>query len=93
METSQRISNEYIETESASMLSHHDVESTVGGNAGATDNTGVLGRIARSKVRWGVVTMPAEWHLAFTQNQEVQHLSFGVEEDEVSPSEPGRWYV
>ncbi|KAI0533756.1 hypothetical protein GGR58DRAFT_485453 [Xylaria digitata] len=92
-ETRQRQSSEYTDVESTSMLHNHDPESMLGDNEGVSKNLDVLGRIARSKIRWGVVKMPPEWYTTFTQNDEVEHLSFGVEKDEVSSPEPGRWYA
>ncbi|KAF2969729.1 hypothetical protein GQX73_g3813 [Xylaria multiplex] len=92
-ETRQRQSSEYTDVESTSMLHNHDLESILSDNEGVSKSLDVLGRIARSKIRWGVVKMPPEWYTTFTQNDEVEHLSFGVEKDEVSPPEPGRWYA
>ncbi|KAI0911442.1 hypothetical protein F4823DRAFT_585781 [Ustulina deusta] len=92
-ETQQRQSNEYADMELASMLRNHDTASIEGDNASVASNIGVLGRIARSKIRWGVVKMPPEWYETFVEDDEVGHLSFGVEKDEVLPPEPGRWYV
>ncbi|KAI0868376.1 hypothetical protein GGS24DRAFT_513528 [Hypoxylon argillaceum] len=93
IEITRRQSDEYTEMESTSMLRHHDQESIVGGNADSSDDIDVLGRIARSKIRWGVVQMPPDWYQAFTQDDETGHLSFGVEKDGVSPPEHGRWYA
>ncbi|KAG4220163.1 hypothetical protein PC116_g31358 [Phytophthora cactorum] len=51
-------------------------------------------KLARSKIRWGVVKMPPEWHAKYDNDDApVEHLSFGVEEDEVTPPEPGRLYA
>ncbi|KAK6950743.1 hypothetical protein Daesc_007268 [Daldinia eschscholtzii] len=51
-------------------------------------------KLARSKIRWGVVKMPPEWHAEYDNDDApVEHLSFGVEEDEVTPPEPGRLYA
>ncbi|KAI1455288.1 hypothetical protein F4805DRAFT_468796 [Annulohypoxylon moriforme] len=51
-------------------------------------------KLARSKIRWGVVKMPPEWH-AENDNEagRVDHLSFGVEEDNVQPPEAGECYA
>ncbi|TGJ83976.1 hypothetical protein E0Z10_g4817 [Xylaria hypoxylon] len=91
-EMTQRRSNESTDLESASMPCNHDLESITGDNVGVEHNIDVLGEIARSKIRWGVVKMPPEWYRTFTQDDEIGHLSFGVEKDEVSSPEPGRWY-
>ncbi|KAI8957866.1 hypothetical protein F5Y11DRAFT_352123 [Daldinia sp. FL1419] len=51
-------------------------------------------KIARSKIRWGVVKMPQEWHAEHdNEDGPVGHLSFGVEQDDVTPPEPGRLYA
>ncbi|KAI0137809.1 hypothetical protein F4776DRAFT_670802 [Hypoxylon sp. NC0597] len=51
-------------------------------------------KLARSKIRWGVVKMPPEWHAEYdTDAGPVGHLSFGVEEDDVQPPEPGDLYA
>ncbi|KAI1140191.1 hypothetical protein F5Y05DRAFT_403222 [Hypoxylon sp. FL0543] len=55
---------------------------------------GPFTRLARSKIRWGVVTMPPEWHAEYdSEAGPVGHLSFGVEEDDVRPPEPGELYA
>ncbi|KAI0836750.1 hypothetical protein F5Y06DRAFT_288376 [Hypoxylon sp. FL0890] len=55
---------------------------------------GSFARLARSKIRWGVVKMPPEWHAEYdTVAGPVEHLSFGVEEDDVQPPEPGELYA
>ncbi|KAJ2996647.1 hypothetical protein NUW58_g906 [Xylaria curta] len=92
-EMQQSQSNEYTDIEPASMLCDHDPKSIIAGDAGAANNADVLGRIARSEIRWGVVKMPPEWYRTFTQDDEVGHLSFGVEQDEVLPPEPGKLYA
>lgn len=51
-------------------------------------------KLARSKIRWGVVKMPPEWHAEWDNEDDVvEHLSFGVEEDDVESPEPGRLYA
>lgn len=51
-------------------------------------------RIARSKLKWGVVKMPAEFYEQFRgTDTETLHLAFGVEEQEVYAPEEGRWYA
>ncbi|KAI1139810.1 hypothetical protein F5Y05DRAFT_380161 [Hypoxylon sp. FL0543] len=42
--------------------------------------------LARSKVRWGIVQMPPEWYAEYAhEGVVVEHLSFGVREDNVRP--------
>ncbi|KAJ3572481.1 hypothetical protein NPX13_g5035 [Xylaria arbuscula] len=96
MEVRQRNSSEYAEQtdmESVSMLYDHSTEPVAGNSMDSTDSVDVLGRIARSRVRWGVVEMPPEWYRILLRDEQVGHLSFGVEKDEVVPPEPGRWYL
>ncbi|KAI1088679.1 hypothetical protein F5B19DRAFT_505454 [Rostrohypoxylon terebratum] len=51
-------------------------------------------KLARSKIRWGVVEMPPEWHAEYDHEAgRTEHLSFGVEEDDVRPPEPGEFYA
>ncbi|XXH04287.1 hypothetical protein Hte_010701 [Hypoxylon texense] len=63
-------------------------------NEGDEQQTGLFTKLARSKIRWGVVPMPPEWHAEYdNEDGAVEHLSFGVEEDDVKPPEPGRHYA
>ncbi|KAI1390078.1 uncharacterized protein F4822DRAFT_223520 [Hypoxylon trugodes] len=51
-------------------------------------------KLARSKIRWGIVKMPPEWHAEYDNDAgPVEHLSFGVEEDDVQPPEVGDLYA
>ncbi|RYP61316.1 hypothetical protein DL769_007765 [Monosporascus sp. CRB-8-3] len=49
-------------------------------------------KLSRSKLRWGVVKMPPGW-CDFDHEVPVEHLSFGVREDDVSSPVPGHWYA
>ncbi|KAI2770771.1 hypothetical protein F4815DRAFT_496933 [Daldinia loculata] len=63
-------------------------------DAGDKQQNGQFTKLARSKIRWGVVEMPPEWHAEYDNaDTTVGHLSFGVEEDDVTPPEPGRLYA
>ncbi|KAI1370773.1 hypothetical protein F4677DRAFT_457612 [Hypoxylon crocopeplum] len=56
--------------------------------------SGPFTKLARSKIRWGVVEMPPEWHSEYdNEDGVVEHLSFGVEDDEVESPEQGRCYA
>ena len=58
-----------------------------------TDRTSLM-RLARSKVRWGVVKMPAVFYAQFVDIKEcVGHLTFGAAEHHVEPPEEGEWYA
>ncbi|KAI0424070.1 hypothetical protein F5Y09DRAFT_325447 [Xylaria sp. FL1042] len=95
MKVRQRNSSEYADQtdiESISML-YDGTEPVAGNNMDFTNSVDVLARIARSRVRWGVVEMPPEFYRTLLRGEQVGHLSFGVEEDEVLPPEPGRWYL
>ncbi|KAI0117928.1 hypothetical protein GGR51DRAFT_545815 [Nemania sp. FL0031] len=52
----------------------------------ADDAKNPLKRLAQSRLRWGVVSMPAEWYDDYNHDGDVEHLGFGVEEDE--PKDP-----
>ncbi|KAL7622735.1 hypothetical protein AAE478_006413 [Parahypoxylon ruwenzoriense] len=55
---------------------------------------GPFWKLARSKIRWGVVRMPPEWYTEYENGDgPIEHLSFGVAEDDVRPPEPGRFYA
>ncbi|KAL1855006.1 hypothetical protein Plec18170_004418 [Paecilomyces lecythidis] len=56
----------------------------------------VLSKLAESKLKWGVVTMPPEFYEEFKEDMEVdtvEHLSFGVKEDDVQKPIYGKWYA
>ncbi|KAI0398924.1 hypothetical protein F4802DRAFT_591524 [Xylaria palmicola] len=92
-ETRQRQSDEYADIESGPMLRNYDTEATRSENSGVATATDVLRRIARNKIRWGVVEMPPEWYKIRVRDKKVGHLSFGVEEDGVHPPKRGRLYT
>ena len=92
MEVLQRHTNEYSNTYSVSLPHNHNAESITGKNMDSTSDDDVLGMIARSRIRWGVVEMPPEWYKFLLHDEQIGHLSFGVEADEVLPPEHGRWY-
>lgn len=52
-------------------------------------------RMSQSKLRWGVVRMPAEFGERLYQDvgEEVGHLAFGIKEQNVVTPEEGRWYA
>ncbi|KAI0847467.1 hypothetical protein F5Y00DRAFT_271216 [Daldinia vernicosa] len=63
-------------------------------DAGDEQQNSQFTKLARSKIRWGVVEMPPEWHAEYDNDDgTVGHLSFGVEEDDVTAPEPGRLYA
>ncbi|ETS82215.1 hypothetical protein PFICI_07217 [Pestalotiopsis fici W106-1] len=64
---------------------HTSRASLLSGRESPMTKEDVYEQIARSKVRWGVVTMPPEFYAEYEQEQSYGHLSFGVEEDEVTP--------
>lgn len=50
--------------------------------------------LSRQKIKWGVVRMPLEFQERFRGvDEEVEHLTFGVEEQDVTPPEELRWYA
>lgn len=51
-------------------------------------------RVSRSKIRWGVVKMPPSWAEQFNRRDtEVEHISFGLPEDNVQEPIEGHWYA
>ncbi|KAI0875522.1 hypothetical protein GGS24DRAFT_515444 [Hypoxylon argillaceum] len=50
-------------------------------------------RLAQSRLRWGVISMPAEWYDEYDHDGPVEHLGFGVEEDEPKDPVPGHMYA
>lgn len=51
-------------------------------------------RVSRSKIRWGVVKMPSSWAEQFNmRDTEVEHISFGLPEDDVQQPIVGHWYA
>jgi hypothetical protein len=48
-----------------------------------------LQKVARSKIRWGVLKMPPEWY----EEHGYEPLGFGVEGEEVTTPVEGRWYL
>ena len=51
-------------------------------------------KMARSRLRWGVVPMSPWWQSSFHENHhEVEHLAFGTEDQDVKPPEAGRYYA
>lgn len=53
-------------------------------------------KISRSKIRWGVVRMPEEFYAQFEDLEggaKLEHLSFGIEQQEVTAPEPGHFYA
>ncbi|XXH02828.1 hypothetical protein Hte_009215 [Hypoxylon texense] len=58
-----------------------------------SNERGLFKKLARSKIRWGVVQMLPEWYAEFEHMGMVEHLSFGVEEDNVQTPVAGRLYA
>ncbi|KAI0457198.1 hypothetical protein F5B21DRAFT_512771 [Xylaria acuta] len=52
-----------------------------------------LRKLAQSKIRWGVVEMPLEWYIEYSNDGPLEHLGFGAEEDMVSPPVSGNSYA
>ncbi|KAI8949339.1 hypothetical protein F4801DRAFT_603395 [Xylaria longipes] len=69
------------------------IETTVDGVGRDIHEPSLFKKLAQSKLRWGVVEMPPEWYTEFGHHSSVGHLSFGVEEDNVSPPIEGRLYA
>ncbi|KAI0550664.1 hypothetical protein F4679DRAFT_572808 [Xylaria curta] len=52
-----------------------------------------LRTLAQSRLRWGTILMPAEWYNEYHHDGPVEHLGFGVEEDEPKDPVPGHMYA
>nr|UPM17953.1 putative multipass membrane protein [Hypoxylon sp. CO27-5] len=79
---------------SRQLLPDHDRCSEDSTDSGDDQQGSPYTKLARSKVRWGVVKIPPEWHAEYDNEAgPVGHLSFGVEEDDVQPPEPGELYA
>lgn len=51
-------------------------------------------RVSQSKIRWGVVKMPSSWEEQFHRRDiAVEHISFGLPEDDVQQPIGGHWYA
>ncbi|KAI1740909.1 hypothetical protein F4680DRAFT_418089 [Xylaria scruposa] len=74
-------------------LIHDWIETTVDDVGLKTHEQSIFRNLAQSKLRWGVVEMPPEWYTKFGHHSSVGHLSFGVEEDNVSPPTKGKYYA
>ena len=57
------------------------------------ENKSPFSRLARSRLQWGVVQMPSEWHRKLGHEEFVGRLRFGVQEDNVQPPVPGYLYA
>ncbi|KAI3336909.1 hypothetical protein HD806DRAFT_475133 [Xylariaceae sp. AK1471] len=69
------------------------IETTIDGVGRNIQEPSLFKKLAQSKLRWGVVEMPPEWYTKFGHHSSVGHLSFGVEEDNVSPPIEGQSYA
>ncbi|KAI0848380.1 hypothetical protein F5Y00DRAFT_270122 [Daldinia vernicosa] len=63
------------------------------GDGDRNDERSGFRNLARSRIRWGVVQMPPEWYAEYEHEGAVEHLSFGVEEDDVQPPVAGHLYA
>ncbi|KAI0180072.1 hypothetical protein GGR52DRAFT_578517 [Hypoxylon sp. FL1284] len=63
-------------------------------SAGNDDERSLFKKLARSKLRWGVIQMPPEWYAEYDEHEAmVEHLGFGVEEDNVQSPVLERTYA
>ncbi|KAI1764186.1 hypothetical protein GGR53DRAFT_530815 [Hypoxylon sp. FL1150] len=90
--TSTRKSSHLSLASSSRLLLRHSEDSD--SNVGDEQDISQFRKLARSKLRWGVVPMHPEWH-AEHDNEDgvVEHPSFGVEDDDVKPPESGHYYA
>ncbi|CAJ2502401.1 Uu.00g097950.m01.CDS01 [Anthostomella pinea] len=58
------------------------------------EEQGACRKLSECRLRWGVVKMPPEWYADYEhEEEEVGHLGFGAEGDDVAPPVPGRLYA
>ncbi|KAI0454720.1 hypothetical protein F5B21DRAFT_473937 [Xylaria acuta] len=50
-------------------------------------------RLAQSRLRWGVISMPAEWYNEYNHDGPLEHLGFGIKEDNPKDPVPGHMYA
>jgi hypothetical protein len=75
-------------------LSNQSSRTSLQGDMELPAEESVYEQIARSRVRWGVVKMPPEFYTDYENHgRPYEHLSFGVEEDEVDPPVYMRHYA
>jgi hypothetical protein len=46
---------------------------------------GILEKVSQSKIRWGVIKMPADFYEEYDSNEPYGHLGFGVQGEEITP--------
>lgn len=49
--------------------------------------------ISQSKIRWGVIRMPADFYREYDSPEPYEHLGFGVEGEEIPPPQRGNLYA
>ncbi|RWA10081.1 hypothetical protein EKO27_g5043 [Xylaria grammica] len=54
---------------------------------------GLLRKLTQSRLRWGVISMPDEWHDEYGHDGPVEHLGFGVREDQPKSPVLGHMYA
>lgn len=53
-----------------------------------------LEKIAQSRLKWGVVEMPPDWSSQYSEaHEQVGHISFGTNEDQVEEPAHDHWYA
>ncbi|KAE9364039.1 hypothetical protein N431DRAFT_475035 [Stipitochalara longipes BDJ] len=51
-------------------------------------------QVSRSHVRWGVVRMPPEWYMQFSDaGHEVEHLTFGARDQGIEDAQASKYYA
>ncbi|KAI1290665.1 hypothetical protein F5Y03DRAFT_377894 [Xylaria venustula] len=86
-----------LHQEIRSRLSENGMGGQADSNADDDDNdndkSNPLRKLAQNRIRWGVISMPAEWHDGYDHASSVEHFGFGVEEDSRSDPVPGHMYA
>lgn len=82
----------HLSSPNVSLLTCHDRRS--GSHHDEEEWKATLLRVSQSKIKWGVVKMPSSWAQQFSGlDAPVEHISFGLPEDDVQQPVVGNWYA
>ncbi|KAI0554466.1 hypothetical protein F4679DRAFT_526149 [Xylaria curta] len=88
-ESHNNMDNMEVTSDAAGGELHGDTEPGDDVDDKSKDSANALQKVARSKIRWGVLKMPPEW----LDEHDYEPLGFGVEGDEVTSPVEGKWYL
>lgn len=83
---------QHLSSPNVSLLTSHDQAS--GSCQDEEEWKATLLRVSQSKIKWGVVKMPSSWAERFNGlDAPVEHITFGLPEDDVQQPVVGKWYA